>query len=189
MIARLQGIVIDQEDKALVIDVQGVGYRVFTLSSVRKKSQMNTPLTLFIHHHVSDTEETLYGFSSKNYLEHFKLLLTVPTIGPRTAMNILEIASPATLAQAVAENDTELLTKVSGIGRKTAGRIIIELKGKIAEIKQRVPSGSVQQETIEALVSLGYTRAQAKTAAAKLAPAITTVEDAVRAVLQVQGKK
>jgi Holliday junction DNA helicase RuvA len=189
MIARLTGKVLDKEAKALLLDVGGVGYRVFVVKEVREKSATNSPLTLFIYHHVSESEETLYGFFTQEHLDYFELLLKVPTVGPRTAMNILEVASPATLAQAVGSSDTTLLTKVSGVGKKTAQRIIVELKGKMPTLGVQGASGALQDEVMEALVSLGYSKAQARQAVGKLPAGIKSVEAALRWVLQAQGKK
>jgi Holliday junction DNA helicase RuvA len=189
MIASLKGVVLEGEEKSIVLEAGGVGYRVMVLSGVRSKARVGTPLSLLIHHHVGENDETLYGFDTKEYLRHFLLLLTVPSIGPRTAMNVLELVTPAALAQAVSEKDTALLTKVSGVGKRTAERIVIELQGKLTAPKRKQVSGAVQQEVVEALVSLGYSNAQAKEAVSKLSPRIDSVEEAVRAVLQQQGKQ
>lgn len=188
MIALLTGTVVEREEKALLLEVGGVGYRVAVLPSVQKKAALGEVLTLRIHHHFLTDGQALYGFTSVEDLKYFELLLLVPTVGPRTAMNILEIAPPATLAQAVSEGDTALLTKVSGIGHKTADRIIVELKGKIAHRPVSGLSGTIQHDAISALTSIGYTAAQAKLLVMKLPPSIVSVEEAVRAVLQANVK-
>jgi Holliday junction DNA helicase RuvA len=188
MIARLTGQVIEREARAVILDVHGVGYRVDVLKSLRETIKRGDQLSLRIYHQVSEDSETLYGFAKKEDLEFFELLLTVPSVGPRTALNILDIAPPPTLAQAVIENDTALLTKVSGVGRKTAERIIVELKGKIATRPAKGVPGSLQQEVISALTSIGYTATQAREVVSKLPPTVTTVEEAVRAVLQEKVK-
>lgn len=189
MIAYLTGTVLEHEPKALIIMVQGVGYRVAVVSKVREKYPVGSSLSLRIYHHVTDSEETLFGFDTKEYLDTFYLLLTVPSVGPKTAMNILEVAPPEVLAQAVATEDKALLTKVSGVGKKTVQRLLIELKEKMPKPTRIAgPSGAVQQETIEALISLGYTPSQARQAVAKVPKTVKRVEDAVRLVLQSQGK-
>jgi holliday junction DNA helicase RuvA len=186
MIARLSGKVIEKEDKALIIDTNGIGYRVNVLHEIREAANLGEMIELRIYHHIADDSETLYGFVSEEHLKYFNLLLTVPSVGVRTAMNIMEAASPQTLSQAVAEQDMTLLTKVSGVGKKTAQRILIELKEKIKAPKQKGVPGVLQQETMEALVSIGYTPSQARVALAALPKEITTVEEAVRVVLQTQ---
>lgn len=188
MIARLTGKVIDRQERALIVDINGLGYRVTVSSSLHHKSTVGKTVSLRIHHHLSDNEEALYGFATDEQLRLFELLLTVPSVGVRTAMNILEAASPDVLAQAVAEDDRALLTKVSGVGRKTADRILIELKEKLPSPRHKSLPGTLQQEAIEALVSIGYTPGSARLAVGKLPKRITTVEEAVRAVLQHQGK-
>lgn len=188
MIARLTGKVIDRQERALIVDINGLGYRVMVPTVVKAKTAVGKTVSLRIHHHLSEGEEALYGFATDDYLRQFELLLTVPSIGVRTAMNILEVAPPDVLAQAVAEGDRALLTKVSGVGRKTADRILIELKEKLPAPRHKSLPGTLQQEVIEALVSIGYTPGSARLAVGKLPKRITTVEEAVRAVLQHQGK-
>jgi Holliday junction DNA helicase RuvA len=184
MIARLTGKVIDREDRALIVDVNGLGYRVVVLSPTREKFAPGSDITLRIHHHVGEDAEDLFGFETDEYLKTFTLLLTVPSVGVRTAMNILEIAPPRILAQAVAEEDITLLTKVSGVGKKTAQRLLVELKEKMKAPKEKSMPGSIQEEAMEALVSIGYTTAQARVALSNLPKDIKTVEQAVRAALQ-----
>jgi Holliday junction DNA helicase RuvA len=186
MIARLSGKVIEREVGALIVDVHGVGYRVRIFSRVRDKVRQGQEITLHIHHHTGQDEESLFGFESKEDLHYFDLLLTVPSVGPKTAMNILEIAPSQVLEQAISERDTALLTKVSGVGKRTAERILVELREKIKAPSVRSATGSIQQETIEALVSIGYTVAQAREAVQKLPADIKSVEEAVRAILQRQ---
>lgn len=189
MIARLAGIVAEREGKALIIDVGGVGYRVAVLGSLREKIKRGAKVTLRIHHHMTDDAESLYGFERREDLCFFELLLTVPSVGPRTALNILEVAPPEVLAQAVTEEDTTLLTKVSGVGRKTAERILVELKEKITAPALAGVAGGIQQEAMEALTSIGFTTSQARTAVQKLPKGVKTVEEAVKQILQAQGAR
>ncbi len=187
MIARLSGKVIERQDSALIVEIQGIGYQIAVLPELREKVREGDEVVLHTYHHLTENEEALYGFATKDYLQFFKLLLTVPSVGPRTAMNILEVAPPAILQQAVAEADIMLLTKVSGVGKKTAGRILVELREKITAPRTKHAPGSLQHETIEALVSIGYKPAQARAVVAKLPKEVKTVEEAVKAVLQKQG--
>ncbi len=186
MIARLTGNVVEREERGLIIDVSGVGYRVAVLSGTREKANAGDQLELKIHHHVGQDEETLYGFETKEQLMYFNLLLTVPSVGPKTAMGILEVAPPRVLEQAVAEHDVTLLTKVSGVGKKTAERILVELRGKVKTERGRGIPGAIQHETIDALVSIGFSSTQAREAVRRLPKEIATVEEAVRAVLKAQ---
>lgn len=187
MIARLSGTVLEREAKALVVDVNGVGYRVRVLSSLLERSRRGEEMALRIYHHITDGAEELFGFAEREDLAFFELLLLVPSVGPRTAMNILDAAPPRVLEQAVAEEDITVLTKVSGVGRKTAERILVELKERVSVGAVSGAAGSVQQGAIEALVSLGYSTEQARAAVRQLPAQVATIEEAVRAVLQSQG--
>lgn len=187
MIARLKGTVLEREERALIVDVQGIGYRVAVLSGTREQAQAGQEISLTIYHHIGQDSQALYGFDSKEQLKYFELLLSVPSVGPKTALGILEEAPPHVLEQAVAENDVTLLTKVSGVGKKTAERILVEFKGKIKISKTRSGvSGVIQNETIDALVSIGFSPARAREAVRRLPKEITKVEEAVRAVLKTQ---
>ena len=185
MIARIAGQVVEKEDKSLVIDVGGIGYRVAALASVRDKAIAGDDIVLQIYHHRTSDIEALYGFGNTQELQVFKLLLTVPSVGPKTAMGILEAAPMQILQRAVAENDKSLLTKVSGVGKRTAERIVLELKGKLQQSEDAAEQGSsLQHETVEALISIGFSPTQARTSASSLPSDIATVEEAVKTALQ-----
>lgn len=184
VIARLTGKVIEREEKALVVETGGVGYRVAVLSATREKMNVGEKVELRIYHQTNQDAENLYGFETAEQLKYFELLLTVPSVGPKTALGILEIAPPRVLEQAVAGHDVTLLTKVSGVGRKTAERILVELKGKVKAKQAGGISGAMQQETIEALISIGFSPAHAREAVRRLPKEVTTVEEAVRAALK-----
>jgi len=185
MIAILTGKVIEKEDKALILDVQGIGYRVAALASVRDEVGLGEEVTLRIHHHMTSEAESLYGFMTKEELQVYELLLSVPSVGPKTAMSILEIAPAPVLEQAVAENDTTLLTKVSGVGKRTAERIIVELRERIqTSTKHKAPTGSVQHEAVEALISIGFSPTQAREKVSSLPKNVGSVEEAVKAALR-----
>ncbi len=187
MIARIRGTVIDKEEKSLIIDVHGIGYRVFVVSALREKSTLGAETSLVIHDHRTDSDQTLFGFASALDLEYFTLLLRVPSIGPKTALGILDAAPVAVLSQAVMTGDMQLLTSLSGIGKRTAERIVVELKGKMSELPGNTSLSSqhgVHQETADALVAIGFTVAQAKQAVSKLPQDIETVEAGVKAALK-----
>lgn len=187
MIAYLKGKVREIEGKSLILDVSNIGYRVRVGTTLKETLKVGEELELKIYHHISDSEQSLFGFATTEDLEYFELLLTVPSIGPKTAMGVLDAAPPRILAQAVYTGDMTILTNISGVGRRTAERIIVELKGKISYIagnKKEILGGKIQQETFEALVSIGFKPAQAKAAVQKLPNEIATVEEAVKAALK-----
>ncbi|MAF80395.1 Holliday junction branch migration protein RuvA [bacterium] len=187
MIASLTGTVNEIEDKSLVLGVSGVGYRVSVLGSMLAVAKVGQELVVRTYHHTNDSGQSLYGFATKEDVQVFELLLTVPSVGPRTAMNILDVAPPRTLAQAVASKDIKLLTKVSGVGRKTAERILVELKEKFKDTPITGVVADVGEEAISVLTNMGYTKSQAQEVLQKLPDNIDTVEEAVKAVLQNQN--
>lgn len=186
MIARIQGTVIEHEEKALIIDVHGVGYRVIVTSAMRMKSALGSDITLTIYDHRTDSDAVLFGFENVREREYFELLLLVPSIGPKTAMGVLDAAPINVLSQAVLTGDMQLLTSLSGIGKRTAERIVVELKGKIGEFTDGVSFavGPVHQDAVDALIAIGFTVVQAKQAVAKLPQDIASAEEAVKAVLK-----
>lgn len=187
MIAYLKGVVVEVEPKALVLNVNNVGYRVIAGTALREKTKVGDALELKIYHHITDADQSLFGFATAQDLEYFKLLLTVPSVGPRTAMTVLDVAAPAVLSQAIHQGDMSLLTKISGVGKRTAERIVVELKGKVAHIEGQDTvsiTGKVHQEAVEALISIGFKPAQARNVIGKLPHDIATVEEAVKAALK-----
>ncbi len=187
MIARIQGTVAEREEKALIIDVHGIGYRVFVVTALREKSLVGSEITLTIYDHRTDSDQVLFGFEQATDREYFELLLRVPSIGPKTALGILDAAPIAILSQAIHTGDMTLLTSLSGVGKRTAERIVVELKGKIAELPGSAMftvDRGVHQETADALVAIGFTVAQAKQAVSKLPEDIATVEEGIKAALK-----
>lgn len=187
MIAQLKGVVIELERRAVVLDVAGVGYRVMVGVGLLEKISVGQELTLKIYHHITDSDQLLFGFEAARDLEYFELLLTVPSVGPKTAMGILDAAPPAVLTQAVFQKDMIVLTGISGVGRRTAERILVELSGKLAQLPIEnggKAASSIQQEAMEALVAIGFKPAQAKAAVQKLPADVATVEQAVKAALK-----
>lgn len=186
MIARIQGTVIEREEKALVVDAHGLGYRVFVTTALREKSPLGSEITLAIYDHITDSDQILFGFESVRDREYFELLLRVPSIGPKTAMGVLDAAPLSVLSQAVLTGDMQLLTSLSGIGKRTAERIVVELKGKLGELTDgiAVSVSPIHQDTVDALVAIGFTVSQARQAVSKLPHNVASVEDAVKAVLK-----
>ncbi len=156
-----------QSDGTLIIDVQGVGYCVrvpvaFTLVD-------GSPISLYIHTAVRDDAIDLYGFLQNEELSFFRQLMTVSSVGPKTALSIMSVAEPAVLKRTIAQGDAGALHKVFGIGKKSAERIVVELRDKIASEAQSpsamsVSANSNDGEVIEALMALGYTAAECRSA-------------------------
>lgn len=186
MIAQLTGTVVRRSDRAIVLDVAGVGYEVACTQDVLTRCKVGSEVTLATYLAVREDALDLYGFTSADDLSFFKLLLTVSGVGPKSALNILEAAKPADIRRAVAAQDPESLHALHGLGKKTAEKIVVELKDKVEAVMGGV-SGlpSDEQAVLEAIMHLGYSAAEARSA---LKGATGSLEDRVRAALRLLAK-
>lgn len=177
MIGYVKGTVEGILEDSVLLENNGIGYRIFTSGMVLASiSGMHEQMMLFTYLHVREDELSLFGFPTKEELDTFKLLLSVNGIGPKAALSILTVLSVRDLALAVMSGDTKAITKANGVGAKGANRVIMELKDKLclddlfdtgasAEEESSAVSGSVVgdsvQDTVLALVSLGYSEFEA----------------------------
>jgi Holliday junction DNA helicase RuvA len=185
MIARLRGRIDAIEADAVVIDVGGVGYRVrVPASSLGSMGSAGDEVELHTHLYVREAEISLYGAVERETLQLFESLLTVSGIGPRLAMSVLSAMPPDALAACVERESVDELTRVPGVGRKTAQRIILDLKGKLALTGNGAwPQAVADDDALLALVGLGYSRQEAAQALAAVGDG-GAVEDRLRAALQ-----
>ena len=180
MIGYIRGKIIDQDLKSVILDVSGVGYKIFTnTATLERTSEKETSFWTYLA--VRENALDLYGFQSKEELSFFELLLTVSGIGPKSALGILNIASIQNLRSAIATGDTTHLTKVSGIGKKNAEKIVIELRDKIEEMESD-SSLSQDIDALEALKSLGYGEREAREALKKVSDEKNTGEKIKKAM-------
>ena len=188
MIGSIKGKIILKTEKFLIVETGGVGYKISvsvdTLSKIKKS---NDEILLWIHTHVREDILDLYGFLDRQELEFFEMLINVSCIGPKGALAILGIASIETLRKAINTGDTAYLTKISGIGRKTAEKIVIELRDRMGRDTE---GGSLQEEldALEALKSLGYSQNEAREALKKVSAEENT-NTKVREALKILGGK
>ena len=194
MIASLEGVVGSVGGDSLVVEVGGIGYRVFAAPTVLATAQPGQRLKLHTHHLVREDLQALYGFRTVEELGFFGLLLTVTGVGPKVALAILGSRPVAELQLAILAGDEAVLTSISGVGKRLAGRIVLELREKVAAAGSAVagtaPRGSAagptEGEVVAALQALGYTLAEAREAArggVAVAPG-ATLEDRVKAALR-----
>ena len=192
MIASLAGNIRHKELNSITVDVGGVGYRVAVTTETALEAKVGSPISIWTHLVVRETALELFGFLDKETLEIFELLITISGIGPKSALGILNIVSPATLRQAVASEDTTYLTRVSGIGKKNAEKIVLELKNKLKFSKEDTSTGSVQareeSDALEALVSLGYSERDARDALKKVPKNIEGASERVKSALKLLSK-
>jgi holliday junction DNA helicase RuvA len=166
MIARLSGILLEKSVTQCVVDVHGVGYRVIIpLTTFYELPEIGEPAVLQIHTHVREDAIHLFGFHVQEEREVFELMISVTGIGPKLAVNILSGIAGGELVRAVTEGDVKRLTGIPGVGKKTAERMILELKDKVVKIGQETPpggtdaletGGQVKDDALSALVNLGY---------------------------------
>ncbi|QQR76892.1 Holliday junction branch migration protein RuvA [Candidatus Nomurabacteria bacterium] len=192
MIARLEGSVIEASEKWVILDVAGVGYRIYcspeTLSIVTKKES----IALYTYLSVREDALDLYGFISSEEHDFFEMLLSVSGIGPKSALGVLSATTIDTLKQAIGSGDTSYLTKVSGIGRKTAEKIVIELRDKLrAHVNVNDTPGMLRAESdvVEALKSLGYSQNEARDALKEIDSSISGTSARIKEALKILGKK
>ena len=192
MIGSSRGKIIAKTEKFLIVETGGVGYKISTstdiLSSTKK---LGEEIMLWVHTHVREDAFDLYGFRDRTELEFFEMLITISGIGPKGAMSILGIASIETLKRTITTSDTSYLTKISGIGKKTAEKIVLELRDKIThKIENGKEGGSMQEEldALEALKSLGYSQNEARDALKKVSPD-TNTNTKIKEALKILGGK
>jgi Holliday junction DNA helicase RuvA len=178
LIARLTGkVVFDDPAGTLVVDVHGVGYELMTPVGTRGRAQTAAEMvTLFVHTHVREDALDLFGFASELERRVFRQLIQVPNVGPRTALNVLSALPTEELAEAVHHSDVARLCRVPGIGKKTAERLVLELKEKLPKLTERSPAASAPaptrddaQRLVGALTNMGYRAAEAERAVKSLA--------------------
>ena len=187
MIAMLRGVLELREEDAIIVDVNGVGYYVNVPASVMNTlGREGSDVSLYTHLHVRENELSLYGFSTLDQRALFQQLLTVSGIGPRVAMALLSAFSPEQLRLAIAEGNVSLLTQAPGVGKRTAERMILDLKGKI-DLAELAPAGEpslADAEVIAALESLGYSHAEAQDAVRHISDKGRSLEERITEALR-----
>lgn len=170
MIARIRGVVLSLRPPHAVIDAGGVGYRVMCSQAALDTLDTGRPADIHTHLVVREDGWQLFGFGSEEELELFQTLLGVPGIGPRTALSILSTLPPATFRAAIVNQQSEVISRVPGVGRKTAEKIIFALKDRLGGLDAAAaPSlSAADSEAMSALTSLGYSIAEAQAALASL---------------------
>lgn len=193
MIAHLTGALLDKQVQRLVIDVGGVGYEVYVpLSTFYSLGDPGSRVALRIHTYVRDSAIQLFGFATPLEIALFERLIAVSGIGPKVALGVLSGIEPADLVRAVRQADLARLTRIPGVGRKTAERLVVELKDRLPDAGAGSPDasasadGDVRDDVLSALANLGYQRAAAEAAVTKVlrASADRDFEAVLRLVLK-----
>ena len=175
MIAHLTGRLLEKQVQRLVVDVSGVGYEVFVpLSTFYSLGDPGSAVALRIHTHVREDAIQLFGFATSLEVALFERLISVSGIGPKLALSVLSGIEPADLVRAVRQADFARLTRIPGVGRKTAERLVVELKDRLPDAGPAStddagpPDAEVRDDVLSALANLGYQRAAAESAVTKV---------------------
>lgn len=188
MISILRGHLIGKGDGFAIVDVGGIGFRVQVPASLLDRlGPLGREITLYTHLHVRENEIALFGCSTEEEQALFEMLLGVPGIGPKVALGILSHVSPETLREIIAQGDVAALRRIPGIGKKTAERLMLDLKDKLGgkwEVSPVPLITGADAEVIAALTALGYSVTEARAALSAIPEGELPLEERVRAALQ-----
>jgi Holliday junction DNA helicase RuvA len=187
MIGHLEGVVLKVSAGFAIVSCGGVGYKVAATKDTLARLRQNDTASLWTHLAVREDALDLYGFAKEEDLNFFGLLLTVSGIGPKSALAILDIATAESLRSAIFAGNASYLTNFSGIGKKTAEKIIIELRDKVGKTHGDSEAISEDEETMEAMRALGYTLQEARDALRKIPVEIKKPSERLRAALKSVG--
>lgn len=188
MISRINGLVIYKADKFVIIETNDIGYKVFGTAELISKTKEDQNAKIWTYLAVRENALDLYGFADKKELDFFELLITISGVGPKTALGILNVANVDSLRKAISTGETAHLTKVSGLGKKMADKIVLELKDKLGSYEEVALGLKEEIDALEALKSLGYSHRDAREALQEIDKALTSTSDRVKAALKHLGK-
>jgi len=190
MIAYIEkGKIIYKNDKFIITEKGGIGYRIYPVASILNNYKLEDEVSLWIYTAVRENSIDSYGLESSEEMEFFELLLNVSGIGPKSALGILNLASLETLQQAIANGDVGYLNKVSGIGKKTAEKIILELRDKLADYQKDGGFLSEENDIIEALKALGYSQNETREAVRKIPENIKGANSRIKEALKILNSR
>lgn len=195
MIGQLRGIILEKQPPQLILEVQGVGYELDApMSSFYQLPEVGEEVSLFTHFVVREDAHHLYGFYTREERLLFRTLLKVNGVGPRLALTILSSTAPEEFVRCVLSNDTASLVRLPGVGKKTAERLVIEMRDKLSD--WHPPAGSqslsyenqgrhpVLQDAISALIALGYKQQEANRIVTKIDDGMASSEELIRSALR-----
>jgi len=187
MIAHVIGRVAEKFNNAVIVDVNGVGYEVSVAIGDYEKALLNTEVKFYTYHHIREQSQELFGFSTLAAKKLFEMLITVQGVGPKAALAILSLGDAEHVRNAIANSDSAYLAKASGVGKKTAERVVVDLSDKVG-MPIVYKQGNVQteldtsDEALEALIALGYTLADASKALEGVDQKLSTAERVMKAL-------
>jgi Holliday junction DNA helicase RuvA len=189
MIAHVFGLVVEKIESSVIVDVNGVGYEVQLAAGDFDATLLDSKIKLYTYHHIREQSQELFGFSSLVAKKLFELLITVQGVGPKAALAILSLGDIETVRNAIASGDTALITRASGVGKKTAERVIVDLSDKVGHViyngtdnvglRNVIPAND---EALEALMTLGYNLSDATKALEGVDAELTTAARVTQAL-------
>lgn len=190
MISYLKGKIIAKNDKTIILKTNNVGYKIFLGENFLSKIQKNNELEIFTYLFWREDKINLYGFSENGQLAFFEKLISVSGVGPRSALHLLDIVGIKNIQQAIFGNQADILTQAKGLGKKTAQRIILELKNRLPNVDKisAIPDIPENAEAVSALVNLGYNPNDARKIINQLPPEIKSVSEKIKTALKKMGR-
>ncbi|PLS80590.1 Holliday junction branch migration protein RuvA [Candidatus Saccharibacteria bacterium] len=168
MIAHVNGVVTEKFENSIIIDVHGVGYEVQVAAGDYELASLQQEFKLYTHHHIREQSQDLFGFSSLAAKRLFELLISVQGVGPKAALAILSLSAADQVRSAIANGDVTFIQKASGVGKRTAERVVVDLKDKVglpttgyAIVKPTQATAPQGDDALDALIALGYSLGQA----------------------------
>lgn len=189
MIAHVSGIVAEKFNSSVIVDVHGVGYEVAVALGDFERSLLNEEVKLYTYHHIREQSQELFGFSSLAAKKLFEMLITIQGVGPKAALAILSLGDSETVRNAIANSDAVFIAKASGVGKRIAERVVVDLADKVGlpvhmNISQTGATGQVQHgdEALEALMALGYSLNDATRALEGVSTDLSTADRVTQAL-------
>ena len=199
MYAYIKGKIVEKSNNYVIIENNGIGYRIFmSATAIDKIQEENENIKIYTYYQVREDNISLYGFLQKEELRMFELLLSVSGVGAKSAIAMLSSILPSEFAMAIIQNDTSKLTKIQGVGAKTAARIVLELKDKLKteeaiskvdeNVQKAIKNDEEIEEAIQALQILGYNKKEIEKALEKLELTGLSTQDIIKKALVLLGR-
>lgn len=188
MIGSIKGTIQHKGTGYVIVETGGVGYKIFVTPVLWTNAKVGQEVNLVIHTYVREDQISFYGFEKLEELEFFELLLTVSGVGPKSGLGIMSLAEVSMIKSAIVSEDPSVFTKVSGIGRKTAERVIVELKEKLRGEAGSAPVAREHSDALDALLALGYSQPEARQALKQVPKEVSKLQEKVRLALKAISK-
>lgn len=189
MIAHVSGVVAEKFNSSIIVDVHGVGYEVAVAAGDYEHALLNEPVKFYTYHHIREQSQELFGFSTLAAKKLFEMLITVQGVGPKAALSILSLGDSEVVRNALANGDVAFITKASGVGKRIAERVVVDLQDKVGlPLRTNVSIAGVSEpilhsdEALEALMALGYNLADATRALEGVSTDLSTAERVTQAL-------